>query len=119
VQWSKLVQIDDVAPLDDRDYAVLSEVQAVLSKHNCLDRFGVFLVHKHFDLAPDEMLVEYTDEERREQKLTVERHREFRSDDMIETAWRFNHNSAAPVVRCVKRCNYFSGHKRVHVKEGH
>lgn len=38
-----------------------------IEKHNCIDRFGVALLHKHFDLQEDEVLLETTDVDGREQ----------------------------------------------------
>lgn len=66
MQWSQLDHIADVRPIDDRDAGCLEEIRLVLEKHNCLDRFGVTLLHSHFDVADDEMLLETTDLERRE-----------------------------------------------------
>lgn len=66
MQWSDLDHIADVRPIDDSDAECLEEIRAVLEKHNCLDRFGVTLLHSHFDLTDDEMMLETTDLERRE-----------------------------------------------------
>lgn len=65
VQWSNLKNIDDVSPLNDEDAACLAELREVLKKHAGLDRFGVALLHSHFDLAPDEIMLETTDAENR------------------------------------------------------
>jgi hypothetical protein len=66
MQWSDLDHIADVKPIDKDDSACLEEVRQVLQKHGALDRFGVALLHNHFDLAEDEMMLETTDAERRE-----------------------------------------------------
>jgi hypothetical protein len=66
MQWSQLDHIADVRPIDDSDAACLEDIRAVLAKHNCLDRFGVTLLHSHFDIAEDEMMLETTDLDRRE-----------------------------------------------------
>jgi hypothetical protein len=66
VQWADLDHIADVRPIDERDAPCLEEVRLVLQKHNALDRFGMALLHSHFDLAEDEMMLETTDAERRE-----------------------------------------------------
>ena len=116
VQWHQLGHIDAVEPLGDEDYAVLKEVGDVLRKYGKEERFGVCLLHKHFDLSEGEMLVEETDEESRVSTLSVRP----ASEDIgssIETAWRFS-LSATTVTHCVIRCSYNSGHKRMHVKEG-
>lgn len=66
MQWSKLDHIADVRPIDDSDAACLEEIRLVLQKHECLSRFGVSLLHSHFELNEDEMMLETTDLDRRE-----------------------------------------------------
>jgi hypothetical protein len=39
----------------------VAEVREVLARHGRLDRFGLTLLHSHFDLANDEILVETVD----------------------------------------------------------
>ncbi|HEX5407728.1 MAG TPA: hypothetical protein VFX16_36125 [Pseudonocardiaceae bacterium] len=66
MQWADLDHIADVRPIGDADAACLDEVRLVLARHNALDRFGIALLHNHFDLGDDEMMLETTDAERRE-----------------------------------------------------
>lgn len=66
MQWSRLAHIDHVRPIDETDTECLEEIRLVLKKHNCLSRFGISLLHSHFDLADDEMLMETTDLAKRE-----------------------------------------------------
>jgi hypothetical protein len=61
IQWQSLSEIDDVRPIDDSDAPVLDHIRAVLAKHGCLDRFGVALLHRHFDVGDDELMLETTD----------------------------------------------------------
>lgn len=65
--WRKINHIDNVKPIDDEDLPCLNEIFDVLKKHNCADRFGVALLHKHFDLQVGEILLETTDVDGREQ----------------------------------------------------
>jgi hypothetical protein len=65
--------ITEVKPADAADMGVLAEIQDVLKRHNALGRFGVNLLHQHFDMAKDEIMVEYTDVEARTQTLRVEK----------------------------------------------
>ena len=60
IQWQSLSDIDDVRPIDDSDAPVLDEIRAVLEKHGCLDRFGIALLHRHFDVRADELMLETT-----------------------------------------------------------
>src|SRR5439155_5370351 len=66
MQWSALKHINDVRPIDQSDAECLEEIRRVLEKHNSLRRFGVSLLHSHFDLADDELMLETTDVEKRE-----------------------------------------------------
>ncbi len=66
MQWADLDHIADVRPIGESDVSCLDEIRAVLEKHNALDRFGVALLHNHFPIADDEMMLETTDEVRRE-----------------------------------------------------
>jgi hypothetical protein len=66
LQWSNLENIDNVRPIDEGDADCLQEIRHVLEKHGCLKRFGISLLHSHFELEEDEMLLETTDVEKRE-----------------------------------------------------
>lgn len=69
MQWSDLSHIADVRPIDEADADCLEEIRQVLARHNCLERFGLALLHNHFELADDEILLETTDVNTREQYL--------------------------------------------------
>ena len=121
MRWSEVPEVEDLRPMGERDAAVLADLHEVLRKHGCVDRFGIFLIHKHFEVAPDEIVVEYTDKERREQVTVVEAARaneEPKQGTVIETAWKFDTKSPTAVTVCVLRCRYLGGHKTVHVREG-
>lgn len=60
-----LPHLHDVRPLDASDAPCLAEIEAVLARHGKAGRFGVSLLHRHFDLAEDERLVEVIDAESR------------------------------------------------------
>lgn len=117
VQWHRLPGIDDVAPLTDADYDVIHEVGEVLRRHGQTSRFGVCLLHKHFDLSPDEELIEETDPAARVSVLRVRTAKDER-EQSIETMWRFG-SEIDSITKCILECDYSSGHKRVHVKRGY
>jgi hypothetical protein len=60
-----LLDITEVRPLDESDLPVLDELREVLERHGALDRFGLNLLHDHFPVADDEVLVEVCDTEQR------------------------------------------------------
>jgi hypothetical protein len=66
MQWSRLKNIGDVEPIGEGDAACLEDIRQVLIKHNALGRFGLTLLHSHFDLADDELMMETTDMDKRE-----------------------------------------------------
>lgn len=73
MQWSALPPLHEAPPLDGGDVACLHEIQAVLARHGKLDRFAIHLAHSHFELAPDEVLIERPDPDGRTQHVTVGR----------------------------------------------
>tara|TARA_R110002126_G_scaffold183084_1_gene331652 strand:+ start:208 stop:570 length:363 start_codon:yes stop_codon:yes gene_type:complete len=66
MQWSSLNHIADVKPIGDYDSECFEDIRKVLQKHNALSRFGITLLHSHFDLEEDEMMLETTNLEKRE-----------------------------------------------------
>ncbi len=116
VQWATLKDIDDIEPLSDRDHAVLADIRAVLMKHQYTNRFGVCLLHKHFTVGADEILMETTDTETRVSTVAVEKAGDHRNT--IETMWKFGMRGEE-ITKCVQRCHYWLGHKlRHHVEAG-
>ncbi|MEJ0003798.1 MAG: hypothetical protein WDN30_09855 [Pararobbsia sp.] len=113
IQSRTLKHIDEVAPLADADFAVLAEIGDVLRKHGSNERFGICLLHKHFDLAENEELIEETDETERVSRLSV-RPRGTGSS-AIETMWRFSTDSSA-ITKCEQKCDKNFGHKPIHEK---
>lgn len=99
VQWANLQQIEDLRPISDEDYEVLEELQEVLFRRGYENRFGVCLLHKHFDLAPGEIALEETDEQARISTIRVVAEAECK--DAMETGWRF---SPAEGIRAGRNC---------------
>jgi hypothetical protein len=118
VQYSSLNDIDDIEPISDADEAVLADVRDVLRKHQVTDRFGLCLLHRHFDLGVDEVIVESTDIGARVSTLVVEPKTSI-TGRAIETMWKFSKDGElAAITECRQKCHYASGHKSVHVKVG-
>lgn len=115
VQWSSLTDVDDVEPITDQDYAVLSEVREILQKHGAMERFGVCLLHRHFDVKEDELAVEYTDAENRISMVRVEPAAGTKGP-FLETMWRFSDRPLEATTVCIRRCSDSDGHKNVHLK---
>lgn len=71
MQWTELRDIDEIVPVSASDDACLSDVRDVLARHGMLDRFGVFLLHSHFPMKANEVLLERSNPESRQLMLEV------------------------------------------------
>lgn len=119
VHWSTLNDIDDIPPINDTDFEVLAKIKDVLVEHDCTNRFGVCLLHKHFEVGQDEVAVEYTDVEARVSKVVVQQRVDNPDTDTIQTMWRFREDGALGYdTVCEKVCHYFLGHKQRHKRVG-
>lgn len=119
VQWTKLQQIEDLEPIGERDYEVLEEIRQVLLRQGYQNRFGVCLLHKHFDLQPGEAFLEQSDEAARISTITVVP--EDIAKEAMETAWSFTSGDDIRAGRnCQVRCQGFgqTGHSRQHICVG-
>jgi len=107
---SKLPDITEVIELCDSDLPIMDEIYQVLKKHDALKRFGVTLLHEHFDVADDEVLIELTNRESRTQTIKpVKKDHPFLTD-AIETSWRLD--TGMPVMSC--KCVKFGGNHEHH-----
>lgn len=121
VQWAELKDIDDVEPLNDADAACLAEVREVLAHHGRLQRFGIALLHSHFELAPDEVLLESSDEQERTLTLrpaTIEE----ASRTGVGTVWMLREGDNTTMSWCRSYCKkpeYWqaTSHRKAHKKE--
>ncbi len=57
--------IDDVSALDASDIECMNEIKSVLEKHGKVNRFAMSLLHKHFEIKQDEVLLEDVSARRR------------------------------------------------------
>lgn len=110
MQWVGTPDIGDVAPLSADDRDCLREIRDVLSKYGYLNRFGISLIHKHFEIGEDECLVENIDVETR--TLTVRPVKKGSVGHAIETQWRLADGAA--LVVCDQQCVYNAGHTSRH-----
>jgi len=114
MQWASLPDIEDVPALTGADHECLDAIRDVLIRYNAIGRFGVHLMHKHFEVAEDEVLVEYTNIEARTLNCKVEkRSAELQpSHKRIETMWSFTGIGATRV--CDQQCVSNWGHNNRH-----
>jgi hypothetical protein len=84
----QLPDIDDVTPLGSQDQACIDELHRVLERYGALERFGITLLHQHFELGPNEVLVEAVDVDNR--VLTIRPQKVSQLGPTIETSWRLD-----------------------------
>ncbi|NBC14279.1 MAG: hypothetical protein GVY09_13255 [Gammaproteobacteria bacterium] len=117
MEWASLNDIGDVEPLNISDNDCLQELYEVLCRHGKSTRFGITLIHKHFDMSDDEVLIEQTDESRRTLTLSPEKLNSERIANSIETSWMFSQENGEKIMTvCYRRCDkgVFGEHKRNH-----
>lgn len=120
VQWTRMKLIEELDPISDRDFEVLAELREVLLKHGFENRFGVCLLHKHFEIGEDEIPVEESDEGRRISTIRVVKQGSV--PDAWQTAWAFSRD--IPDIRAGRNCRLeckgfgLTGHKRQHTCVG-
>lgn len=112
---NRLPDISEALRRTDADQPLMDDLIAVLRRHNALDRFGITLLHQHFDIADDEVLLETTDVRSREQLIRPVKKSSLEGIDYTETSWRLD--SGSPMMACV--CVYSSDGKGGRVHDGH
>jgi hypothetical protein len=97
-------RIDAVESLGDQDAAVIDKVRAVLEEHGALDRFGLTLLHSHFDIGDDEVLVERVDAETRTLTIRPEKKAVLDEEaDPVVTSWRLRSDGGLEdIVYCYR-----------------
>lgn len=108
-----LPSIENVEPLSQQDLPVIEDLYQILKKHGALQRFGITLLHEHFHVNDDEVLIETTNVERREQLIRPIKKELVEDLEAIETSWRLDTGKAVMNCKCVK---FAWGHD--HVERG-
>jgi hypothetical protein len=111
MQWGSLKDIDDVQKIGDSDKDCLEEIRQILEKHNMLDRFGVSLLHNHFDLADDEIMLETTDVSKREHWVRPVKKSELQDRNMepTTTILRFDNQGWNQHCSCARSVSGHTG----------
>ncbi len=114
MQWADLKDIDEVEPLNEGDVDCLVEIREVLKTHGKQDRLGVALLHSHFKMAADEVLVEYSDKEDR--ILTTKPVKQQDAGNIVGTIWKLVDADIRAMAHCHKYClrDWLLGHQKAH-----
>ncbi|MEU2390636.1 hypothetical protein [Streptomyces sp. NPDC007369] len=90
-----LPAFEEAEGLGPQDAEFVRDLVAVLEKHGNLDRFGLCLLHDHFPLGADEVLVETNDPRTRTLHAQVEK--AGRTRHAKASQWRFQrHDRHSP-----------------------
>lgn len=91
MDWDNIPDMGEqaLAGYETADQPLFRKVRDALCRHNCLDKFGLFLVHKHFQMSADEKLVEHVDFVRRRVVVQVMSDFELSDRRIIPTNWIF------------------------------
>jgi hypothetical protein len=103
-KWGKLPDINSVVEFSDNDADCLKEIRDVLKKHGCLERFGVSLLHTHFAIAEDELLLETTNTKERTQLIRPVKIKDYKNRDdlsLMTTALKLAHGDIVAIQHCV------------------
>lgn len=76
----------DAKPLGPEDNPFISELYALLERYGNTDRFGVVLLHDHFSVKEDEILLETNDPQARTLHLEVVKREDLSKGKF--TSWR-------------------------------
>ena len=101
MQWKPIADINEVPKFTEADRECFTEIRDVLKKHNCLDRFGVMLVHRHFDINDDEEMMEYTDFDNRVLTIKPVKKADIDYNEVTTTNWKFTEGNEVVVCGCV------------------
>ena len=107
-----LLDISDTLPLTENDQPMVSEIFEVLKKYNAEKRFGLSLLHKHFDINEDEVLVESVDTLNKIQTVQPAKRSELGELDYTETLWRLDKGIAMTACVCIRFGNDHSHQSR-------
>jgi hypothetical protein len=119
--FADILQVD---PMGDADQLCMKEIREVLQRHQRLDRFGICLLHSHFPVGPDEILLEETDAANRCSTVRPAKMAAIDPEDIIVTMWSLRDGKAQQActkkthvtddagLQAVQACN-----KKVHVSD--
>ena len=107
MDYALLEDIDDVEPINAKDADCLKELYGVLKRHERHERFGVTLLHKHFPLLDDEVMLEHTDSKGRRLELRPAKKDSPEVARSVQTSWKLTDDlgavtNTACYVRCVR-----------------
>lgn len=102
---NNLKDIDEVEKLNDSDLKCINQVREILKQHQKEDKFGVLLLHKHFDIDEDEIMLESIDLKTRTLTTKPVKTSTLKNSSFIQTVWAFS-NEPSLNRSCQSCCPY-------------
>jgi hypothetical protein len=102
---NRLTGINHVERRLDSEARLFGEIRELLKRYGVEKKYGLALLHKHFDLADDEVLIEYTDIENRTLITKPAPRSEASSCNAVETIWSLE--SGNVTTSCALFCYYY------------
>ena len=92
--------LQDVSPLDSSDIECMKDIKEVLEKHGKVNRFGLALLHKHFPVNPQDVLVEEVDQANRTLTQRVMGRDELTGVPVVDTSWHLGSSVPLSLGKC-------------------
>jgi hypothetical protein len=102
---NRLTAINQVERRLESEAGLFGEVRDLLKRYGVEKKYGLVLLHKHFDLAEDEVLMEYTDVENRTLITKPAPRSEVLAGNVVETVWSLETGNMT--TACVGFCYYY------------
>ena len=97
---AELPNINDVPRITESDRECFEAVRQTLVKHGCERRFGLTLLHQHFPVAADEIMLETNDPTDRTLLMRPVKASELAEVKYRETQWRLDGEKATMSCAC-------------------
>jgi hypothetical protein len=96
---NRLTGIDEAGRRLDSEAELFREIRELLKRHGVEQKYGLALLHKHFDLADDEVLMEYADVENRTLTTRPAPRSDVSAVNAVETMWSLATGTMTMVCR--------------------
>jgi hypothetical protein len=100
MQWKPIIDIADTEGFGSQDAACFAEIRDVLSKYGLLDKYGMSLIHRHFEIDDDECLLEKIDVDTRTLCVAPVKKSELTPGTTTTTMWKLAEGAVAATVAC-------------------
>jgi hypothetical protein len=100
MQWKPIIDISETEGFTASDAACFAEVRDVLSRYGLLDKYGMSLIHRHFDIEDDECLVEKVDADARTLSVQPMKKADLKPGSTTVTMWRLTTGEKVAEVGC-------------------